>query len=129
MAIVVNSMEEAWKWARLSLPGTFTKDPVKSERAGYPVYTTSDPEESAWISDLGDRLEINSESSPSVNIWVSRPQKFTKKELTESLDQITKMVSAYLKIPEEISKEFKLTDIFGELAGVYCNIENYTRKN
>lgn len=126
MAIVVNSLDEAWRMAGILFPTDYEKDPVKSERAGYPVYTSTNPEEFAWISDLGDRLEINRASMPTQNIWISKPQKFTKEQLRESLTQITRMVSEYLKIPEEISKEYKLDKVFGELAAIFCDIEKNT---
>ena len=48
------------------------KDKVKSERAGYDIYTTdSDP--TSYVCDLGNRLEVNEEDR-SLNIWYDNPE-------------------------------------------------------
>lgn len=70
---VSNGVENAFYVAANILHVTdLKKDDVKSERAGYDIYTTdSDP--TSYVCDLGNRLEVNEEDR-SLNIWYDNPE-------------------------------------------------------
>lgn len=70
---VINGVENAFYVAANILHVTdLKKDDVKSERAGYDIYTTdSDP--TSYVCDLGNRLEVNEENR-SLNIWYDNPE-------------------------------------------------------
>ena len=68
MKITVKTRLEAIEIAKSMLDGSgLHEDPERTERAGYPIYTTSNAAE--WVSDLGCRLEVN-KGAESVNIWI-----------------------------------------------------------
>ena len=64
----VKDVREAWEVANMIFPYEYEKDTVRSKETGYPVYMASDGH-IAWISDLGDRLEVNLPDK-SVNISI-----------------------------------------------------------
>ena len=66
--IRVSNAREAWNVASMIFPYEYTKSNARSEAAGYPVYT-ADNGAYAWISDLGDRLELNYRAK-TINIWI-----------------------------------------------------------
>ena len=72
----VGSRKEAWNKADVSFPTDYIKDEIRSERAGYDVYYSTAKGVNAWISDLGDRLEINLETGETVIIWIEEEPKF-----------------------------------------------------
>lgn len=47
---------------------TLTFNKFLSERAGYKVYVSENGK--VWISDLGNRFEINYENGKTVNVWM-----------------------------------------------------------
>lgn len=62
--------KEAWKIADEIFPTDYIKNERASIAAGYNIYESTLPECNAWISDLGNRLEINLPNGKSVNIWI-----------------------------------------------------------
>lgn len=61
---------EAWDVATLIFPTDYELDDERTKRAGYSIwYSTADGVE-AWISDIGNRLELNLPSGRSVNVWI-----------------------------------------------------------
>lgn len=70
--MTVKSIQEAWDEVNKIFPYDYEKNETASKNAGYPIYysTTSDHQNN-WISDLGDRLEVNFEDGRSVNVWVN----------------------------------------------------------
>ena len=67
----VKSTAEAWNKANEIFPTDYERDNQRSERAGYPVYSSA--AEGHWydyICDLDDRLELNLSNGDTVNIWV-----------------------------------------------------------
>ena len=71
----VNSKEAAWNEANKIFPTDYELDQHRSENAGYGIYFSTADGINAWISDLGDRLEVNLPDGSSVNIWVMNPKK------------------------------------------------------
>ena len=48
----------------------FVYDSMRSERAGYPIFTDQDEDAMTYVCDLGNRLEINFYDGSSQNIWI-----------------------------------------------------------
>lgn len=67
----VGDRSQAWKEADRIFPTDYTKDERKSDRAGYAVYVSTICD--AWISDLGERLEINLPNGDTYMIWIDKP--------------------------------------------------------
>lgn len=67
----VSNMEKAWEEANKIFPYDYEKDEESSLTAGYPIYrSTASEHPQNWISDLGNRLEVNLEDGSSTNIWI-----------------------------------------------------------
>lgn len=66
----VNSVNEAWKKANEIMPCDYMHDSHKSRNAGYDIYFSTCDSIVAWISDLGNRLEVNLPNGESVNVWI-----------------------------------------------------------
>ena len=56
----------------------------------------------AWISDLGDRLEINLENGETVNIWIDEEPEFSESEIADALSVIS---DAIYDIDDKINLE------------------------
>lgn len=69
----VTSKAAAWAEVNKIFPTDYEHDASRSERAGYPIYYTTADSMNAWISDLGNRLEVNLPDGESVNIWIEAP--------------------------------------------------------
>lgn len=88
MKMKVKSREEAWNKADIIFPTDYAKDEARSSRAGYDVYYSTAEGAAAWISDLGDRLEINLENGETVNIWIDEDPKFSESQIEDALSVI-----------------------------------------
>ena len=66
----VNSVKEAWNLASRLFPTDYKMDDHKSKAAGYKIYFSTAEETNAWISDLGNRLELNYPNGSTENIWI-----------------------------------------------------------
>lgn len=75
--MTVTSIRDAWAEVQKIFPTRYEHDASRSERAGYPIYYSTASDVNAWISDLGNRLEVNLDSShlATVNIWIEEPAK------------------------------------------------------
>ena len=71
----VDSKKSAWDLANRLFPTDYMLDEERSKNAGYKIYHTTNPEMNAWISDLGDRLELNYPNGTSENIWIDVEEK------------------------------------------------------
>lgn len=70
----VSSVKEAWELAdRLFPTDDYEKDEERSSRAGYPVYHSTAEGVNAWISDRGNRLELNC-CGKTENIWIEQDE-------------------------------------------------------
>ena len=74
---VTTSIKDAWEEANKIFPTDYEHDVSRSERAGYPIYYSTANGVNAWISDLGNRLEVNLPDGKSVNIWIQAPAETT----------------------------------------------------
>ena len=70
---VTTSIKDAWEEANKIFPTDYEHDVSRSERAGYPIYYSTANGVNAWISDLGNRLEVNLPDGKSVDIWIQAP--------------------------------------------------------
>lgn len=66
----VDNKKAAWDLANRLFPTDYALDEERSKNAGYNIYHTTNTEMNAWISDLGDRLELNYPNGSSENIWI-----------------------------------------------------------
>lgn len=88
----VKSKQEAWSKADIIFPTDYMKDEVRSSRAGYDVYYSTAAGVNAWISDLGDRLEVNLETGETVNIWIEAEPQFSEYQLGDALAVISEAI-------------------------------------
>ena len=81
----VKSACEAWNKANEIFPTDYECDNQRSERAGYPVYSST--AEGHWydyICDLGDRLELNLSNGDTVSIWIEAGETDADDQPTEA---------------------------------------------
>lgn len=70
---------EAWTAAERILKTDYFLSAISSERAGYPIYRSTEEGCNDYICDLGDRLEVNI-GNQSINIWAADVLEAAKKE-------------------------------------------------
>ena len=104
----VGSRKEAWDKANVIFPTDYIKDEIRSERAGYDVYYSTAKGVNAWISDLGNRLEINLENGETVNIWIEEEPKFKEYQIADALSVIN---TAIYNIDDQVDS--KIADVTG----------------
>ena len=71
--MTVTSKQEAWNKVNEIFPTDYEQDMGSSDQAGYLIYrSTADGHYYDYICDLGNRLEVNLDSShqPTLNIWI-----------------------------------------------------------
>ena len=89
--MTVTSIRNAWEEVRKIFPTDYEYSTERSERAGYPIYYSKASGVNAWISDLGNRLEVNLPDGKSVDIWIQAPAEATAStENTEDTGSATK---------------------------------------
>ena len=117
----VNSRREAWKLADEAFPTDYMKDERVSLAAGYDIYYSTAEGVNAWISDLGDRLEVNIENE-TINIWIEEPQ-FTEYQIEDALRVIS---DAIYRIDDNILPKLQratgIEEARSKLYGAYAEI-------
>lgn len=78
--MTVKTIEQAWSKANELMPCDYMHDSIRSANAGYDIYFSTCADKVCWVSDLGDRLEVNLPSGESINIWVEEDHPTTKPE-------------------------------------------------
>lgn len=85
-----NTINEAWNKAAEIMPTDYEYDTYRSNRAGYGIYQSTSEGVDAWVSDLGNRLEVNLPNGESVNVWIeeaeTEPENMTAAEAAESVE-------------------------------------------
>lgn len=104
----VRSKNEAWNKADVIFPTDYIKDEVRSKKAGYDIYYSTVQSVHAWISDLGDRLEVNLETGETINIWIEEEPRFKEYQIADALEVIN---DAIYNIDDKVSS--KLADVTG----------------
>lgn len=87
---VVNNKQAAWDEVNKIFPTDYEHDTSRSERAGYPIYYSTANGINAWISDLGNRLEVNLPNGESINIWIEEASTEQLPELTAERREVAK---------------------------------------
>lgn len=80
--MIVKTTAEAWEAANKMFPTDYQKDEKASANAGYPIYYSTAEGVNAWISDLGNRLELNFPDGHSENIWIHEEEQGEDVEVT-----------------------------------------------
>lgn len=119
----VKSVEEAWSKADVIFPTDYAKDEVKSKRAGYPIHYSTASGVHAWISDLGNRLEVNLEDGSTVNIWIEEDPKFSEYQLEEALKVVSEAIY-YIDdlVGDKLQKATGIDEARSKLYGAYGKI-------
>ena len=84
--MTVTSIRDAWAEVKKIFPTRYEHDASRSERAGYPIYYSTANGVNAWISDLGNRLEVNLPDGKSVNIWIQAPAEAATSDSTKDTE-------------------------------------------
>lgn len=120
--ITMYSIESAWTCAGELFPTDYAFDPVRSERAGYGVFHSTAEGVNAWISDLGNRLELNYPDGNTQDIYIILPPK--RKELERGVT-VHFAVDAWHMVEKTLPEAYleHRTDIDGEVCNVYSTPE------
>ena len=84
--MTVTSIRDAWAEVRKIFPTDYEYSTERSERVGYPIYYSKATGVNAWISDLGNRLEVNLPDGKSVNIWIQAPAEAATSDSTKDTE-------------------------------------------
>ena len=112
--ITTHSINEAWSVAADIFPTDYQKDSYRSSRAGYDVYHSTADGVSAWISDLGNRLEVNMPNGETVNVWIEEDGEIAAEELDAAIAE---------EAAEEIEREIIAEQIEARKAAERLNPE------
>lgn len=119
----VASRNEAWRKADEIFPTDYMKDERASLAAGYDIYWSTAEGVNAWISDLGDRLEVNLATGEIVNIWIEEEPKFSEGQIADALRVIN---DAIYKIDDnvlpQLQKATGIDEARATLYGAYAKI-------
>ena len=117
------SKAEAWKIADSIFTTDYMKDDIRSTRAGYDIYYSTAAGVAAWISDLGDRLEVNLENGETVNIWIDEEPQFLEYQLADALAVISDAIYEIDdKVLSSLQKATGIDDARAKLYGAYAEI-------
>ena len=117
--MTAKNFQEAWEAAAAIMPTDFEHDSARSAAAGYPVYYSTAFAVEAWISDLGDRLEVNLPNGKSINIWIEEEKKEEEKteaELDREAEETAENMEVSALYTPEVSIEITVA-IDGEYGG------------
>ena len=119
----VKSKQDAWRKADIIFPTDYAKDDIRSNRAGYDIYYSTAAGVDAWISDLGDRLEVNMENGKTVNIWIDDEPQFAEYQLEDALSVISDAIYAIDdNILPNLQKVTGLDEARAKIYGAYGEI-------
>ena len=121
---------EAWNMANEIFRTDYTKDDRASQNAGYPVYWSTLEGNNAWISDLGNRLEVNQDGR-SINIWIEEDQeeqqqeeqKTTTKDFSVYFQTETRKGSQVITVKMETRISLGAETTFGQMAAFFQEVK------
>ena len=117
------SRKAAWEVADSIFNTDYIKDDIRSTRAGYDIYYSTAAGVAAWISDLGDRLEVNLENGETVNIWIDEEPQFPEYQLEDALRVISDAIYAIDdNILPNLQKATGLDEARAKIYGAYAEI-------
>jgi len=126
--MTVKNITAAWTAANAIFPTDYLYDSVRSENAGYPIYHSTAAGVNAWISDLGNRLEVNLPDGQSVNIWVEPQPEFAEYQLADALEVISDAIDAIDdKVLMTLQRETGIDEARKTLYGAYAKIAEILR--
>ena len=105
--MTVTSIRDAWAEVRKIFTTDYEYSTERSERAGYPIYYSKASGVNAWISDLGNRLEVNLPDGESVNIWIQAPAEATTSNSTKNTEETEDTGSATKEERRETAKRIQ----------------------
>ena len=105
--MTVTSIRDAWAEVRKIFPTDYEYSIERSERAGYPIYYSKASGVNTWISDLGNRLEVNLPDGESVNIWIQAPAEATTSNSTKNTEETEDTGSATKEERRETAKRIQ----------------------
>ena len=111
--IVVKSNEDAWVQAAEILGCSFYYDKEASTKAGYAIHKGIS-EVNCWISDMGNRLEVNMSNGDTVNIWIEEDERFTAAEVKLIVNNARRELDAIANIVDFV-KGMDITDSADEV--------------
>lgn len=121
--MTVKNRSEAWRKVDIIFPTDYMKDDAKSARAGYSVYYSTCEGVHAWISDLGDRLEVNLETGETVSIWIKEEPQFPEYMLADALRVISNaLYEIDDNILDKLQKATGIDEARAKLYGAYAEI-------
>lgn len=86
MKLTVTNHKDAMEMAKACM-GDIYRDANDSERAGYDIWRTY--QHGHWLSDLGDRLEMNFDDGETVNIWIDELRDIAEYQVEDALEVIS----------------------------------------
>ena len=115
--------DEAWRIADDIFTTDYMKDDSRSSNAGYDIYYSTAAGVNAWISDLGNRLEVNLENGDTVNIWIDEEPQFAEYQLADALSVISDAIYAIDdNILSNLQKATGLDEARAKIYGAYAEI-------
>ena len=119
----VQSKDEAWYRVNEMFPTDYEEDSPASRIAGYPIYKSTVKGCAAWISDLGNRLEVNLPNGDSINIWIEEKPEYTEYDIAEALRIIDDAIYEIDdKIVQKLKDEAGISEAREKLYGAYAII-------
>lgn len=119
----VANIKEAWRKADIIFPTDYLLDSERTEKAGYNIYWSTLDGCTAWISDLGDRLELNLPDGKTVNIWIEEC-KYKEYQIKDALSVISDTIYEIDdKINNQLADELGITDARNSLYATYDKIK------
>lgn len=101
----VNSVNKAWNKAAEIMPTDYEYDINRSNRAGYGIYYSTADGVTAWVSDLGNRLEVNLPNGETINVWIEEETAESEQnaaevaEAVEAVHSVTRLTVNALYAP------------------------------
>jgi hypothetical protein len=107
--IIVKNEREAWKLAAEIFGCAYERDAEASQRAGYSIYR-GQTDVNCWISDLGNRIELNMADGSTICIWIEPEERlYTAAEVRKIITETKQELEAVEKITEAV-KSMDITE-------------------
>ena len=126
--MTVRTVKEAWKIADERFPTDYQKNETASGRAGYPIYTSTASDCTAWISDLGTALEINYPDGKTERINIADDY-FSEYQIMDALEQIDEAIYQFEdKIDNNLLSKIGLSDTIHDLYNAIDRLDEIASK-
>lgn len=105
--MTATSKKAAWDEVNKIFPTDYERNAAESERAGYSIFRSTAEGVNAWISDLGDRLEVNLPDGKTVNIWIEEPKEQNEDNMAVRIEVLKRVQRLTYYYTEEYVKELE----------------------